>query len=59
MSRNLSVALILIALIVIVLLVNNSGRTSIDFLLFAIRPPTAMALLGFTGIGVIIGLLLR
>lgn len=59
MSRNLLIALVLIALTVVVLLLNNSGSVTIDLLFTDIRPPTAMAFLGFTGVGVVIGLILR
>ncbi len=59
MSRNLLIALILIAVTVVVLLFNNSGSISIDLMVTTLRGGKAMVLLGFTAIGVIIGLLLR
>lgn len=59
MSRNLMIALILIALTVIVLLFNNSGRLSVDMVVTTVTAAKAMVLLAFTAVGVIIGLLLR
>ncbi len=59
MSRNLMIALILIAITVIVLLFNNSGRISVDLVVTSVSAAKAMVLLAFTAAGVIIGLLLR
>lgn len=59
MSRNLMIALILIAITVIVLLFNNSGTISVDLVVTSMSAAKAMVLLAFTAVGVIIGLLLR
>ena len=59
MSRNLMIALILIAITVIVLLFNNSGKISVDLIVTSVSAAKAMVLLAFTAAGVIIGLLLR
>lgn len=60
MSRNVLIALVLIALTVIVLLVNGGETVSLNLLVTQLRRVSAsMVLLAFTGIGVLIGLLLR
>jgi hypothetical protein len=59
MSRKLLMALVLIALTVVVLLLNNSGSITLDLGITDLKLATAMALLSFTSIGVVIGLLLR
>ncbi|MDI6774217.1 MAG: DUF1049 domain-containing protein [Verrucomicrobiota bacterium] len=59
MSRKLLGALVLIALVVIVLLINVGGRVNLDFRLFELEPPRAIALFAFTAVGVIIGLLIK
>lgn len=59
MSRKLLMALILIALTVVVLLLNNSGSIKLDLGITDLNLATAMALLSFTSVGVVIGLLLR
>jgi type IV secretory pathway VirB3-like protein len=60
MSRNILIALILIALVVVLLLINAGDRMTLDLLITEWkRASTSMVLLGFTGLGVIIGILLR
>jgi len=60
MSRNILIALILIALVVVVLLINAGDRMTLDLLITEWkRASTSMVLLSFTGVGVIIGVLLR
>lgn len=59
MSRNLMIALILIAVTVIILLFNNSGRVSVDLVVTTVNWAKAMVFLAFTATGVVIGLLLR
>ncbi len=59
MSRNLLIALILIALTVLVLLFNNTGNVSVNLLVTSVRATSALVFLGFTAVGVIIGLMLR
>jgi type IV secretory pathway VirB3-like protein len=60
MSRNILIALILIALVVVLLLINAGDRMTLDLLITEWkRASTSMVLLSFTGIGVIIGVLLR
>lgn len=59
MSKRMITALMLIALTVIVLLLNNSGQLSLNMMFGTVRAATSMVLLGFTGVGVIIGLLIR
>ena len=59
MSRKLLGALVLIAVVVIVLLLNVSGGVKLDFALFKLEPSRAIAFFAFTAVGVVIGLLLK
>jgi len=59
MSKNVLTALILIALTVIVLLFNTKGSVPVELLLFQVRATAALVFLGFTAVGVTIGVLLR
>lgn len=58
MSKKVLYALVIIALLVIVLIVNR-GRVEIDLVLGVIKPVKSLAFLVFTGIGVAIGVLLK
>lgn len=60
MSKNLLISLILIALTVVVLLLNARGTATVEFgVLDGIKASAAMIYLGFTAVGVVIGVLLR
>ena len=59
MSKNLLVALFLIAAIIIILILNAGPEMSVSFRLFSIQASKSVMLFSFTGIGVIIGLLLK
>jgi uncharacterized integral membrane protein len=58
MNRKLGYALIMIALVVVILLMNHAAM-SLDLIVTEIRAPLSMILLAFTAVGVIIGLLLK
>ena len=58
MSKKLIIGLLLIA-IVAVMLVMTQGTVSFSVIFKTIKAPTSLAMLGFTGVGVIIGLLLK
>ncbi len=59
MSKTLIIALVLLMLTVLVLLFNARGSVDINLLFATFRPSKAMVLLGFTSVGVVIGLLLK
>jgi len=59
MSKNVLTALILIGLTVLILLFNAKSSISLDLLVTSIRQKAALIYLGFTVMGVWIGLLLR
>jgi uncharacterized integral membrane protein len=59
MTKKLLSALILIAIVVIVLLLNGGDRITVTFRLFDLAPPRSVVLFSFTAIGVVIGLLLK
>ncbi len=60
MSKNLIIAMILIALTVVVLLLNARGTATVELgVMDGIKASAAMIYLGFTAIGVVIGVLLR
>ncbi len=59
MSKRLLWALIMIALVVIVLILNAGDRVAIDLGFSQPRMVASVAFFIFTGVGVIIGLLLR
>lgn len=59
MSKRLLWALILIALVVIVLILNTGDRVAINLWFSEPRMIASVAFFIFTGVGVVIGLLLR
>jgi hypothetical protein len=58
-SKTLIIALVLLMLTVLVLLFNARGSVDINLLFASFSPSKAMAFLGFTSVGVVIGLLLK
>jgi len=58
MRRSLLWALLLIGLVILVLLYNQ-GHLTLNLVFTEIRAPRAVVLLGFTAVGVLIGILLR
>jgi hypothetical protein len=58
MNKNIVTALILIALVVVVLIMTK-GTTSVNLVVMKVSASTSFMLLGFTGIGTLIGLLLK
>ena len=58
MNKNIVTALILIALVVVVLIMTK-GTTSVTLVVMKVSASTSFMLLGFTGIGTLIGLLLK
>lgn len=58
MNKNAVTALVLIALVVVVLIMTR-GDTSVNLIVTKISASTSFVLLGFTGIGTLIGLLLK
>jgi len=58
MSKPLVWALLLIALCVL-FFIFTEGNTTIELFSFALRLKTSIALLSFTGLGVVIGALLK
>ncbi len=58
MSKRLLYALVIIALSVIVLIFNR-GTVEIDLLVGKVDALKSLAFMGFIGIGVVIGVLLR
>lgn len=58
MNKRVLWALILIGLVVLVLIFNG-GKISVDLLLVEVSTLKSLILLGFVGIGVIIGVLLK
>lgn len=58
MSRNVLVALLLMALSVMVMIFNHD-RIAISLLVATIKPYASMVYLSFLSIGVIIGILLK
>ncbi len=59
MSKRLIWALVLIGLTVVVLLFNTDGKVSVELVNYTIRYSRAVVYLGFTVVGVVIGLLLK
>jgi len=59
MNKSLIYALVLIALLILVLLKNTSGSIGVDLLLADISASKPLVLLGFTGLGLAIGVLLK
>lgn len=58
MSRKLIFALLLIAAAVVILIVNR-GPAEVDLLVTKIKSTQSFIYLGFTALGVLIGILLR
>ncbi len=58
MNKNVVTALVLIALVVVVLIMTR-GDTSVNLIVAKISASTSFVLLSFTGIGTLIGLLLK
>jgi uncharacterized integral membrane protein len=58
MHRNLVIALVLIALL-IVLFIFNRGQVEVDLLVDEFKFMKSIVFLSFVGIGVIIGILLK
>ena len=59
MSGKLIGALILIALVVVIFLANGGGHVDLNFGVFEVSPPRAVAFFSFSAVGVVIGLLLK
>lgn len=59
MSKRLLWALLLMAIVVIILILNSSGYATINLGLFKIHPLRAVAFFSFTTIGIVIGILLK
>lgn len=58
MEKRRIFALILMGLVVVILLKTHGG-SEVNLLFATIEPATSMALLSFTGLGMLIGLLLK
>ncbi len=58
MSRSLLWALLLIAVCVLFFIFTD-GSTTIEMFSFALKMKTSIALMCFTGIGIVIGVLLK
>ena len=58
MNRKLIWALSLIAICVL-FFISTNGNTTVEIFSLKQKMPTALALLGFTGIGIVIGTLLK
>lgn len=58
MNKNIVSALVLIVLVVLVLLMTK-GSTSFRLLFFDVSAAKSLVFLGFTGVGTLIGLLLK
>ncbi len=59
MSKKLIWALLLIGLTVVVLIFNTDKKASVDLINYSITYSRAVIYLGFTAVGVVIGLLLK
>ncbi len=58
MSRNLVVALVLIAFLVL-LFIFNRGQVEVDLLVTKIKTLKSIVFLSFAGVGIVIGILLK
>lgn len=58
MSRNVLIALLLMALSVLVMIFNHD-RTPLNLLFMDVKPFASLVYLCFTGVGVVIGVLLN
>jgi len=59
MSKNVIIALVLIALSVIVMILSRNHAVAVNLVFKEIRPDASLAYLGFTSLGVVIGVLLK
>jgi hypothetical protein len=59
MNKALLTGLILLGLTVVVLLFNATGRMDLNLVFDTVAVNKALSLLGFTTIGVVVGLLLK
>ncbi len=59
MRKSLLWALLLIALVVLILIRNSGGSVRLNLILTTVKLSLPLALLGFTAVGVVIGILLR
>ena len=59
MSGKLLAALVLIAVVVIILLLNVGDDVTVTFRLFELTASRPIMLFAFTGVGVAVGLLLK
>lgn len=59
MSKRFMTGLILIGVSILILLLNTTGKVTINFVLFDIGILKSIAFLFFLGVGVFIGALLR
>lgn len=58
MSKNMIIALVLMVVAVVVFIVNRD-KTSVDLLFTTINQAKSFVFLGFTALGVVIGVLLK
>jgi len=58
MSKNVLIALLLIALAVVVM-IFNTGRESVDLIVTTVRASASLVYLFFLAVGVTIGILLK
>ena len=58
MSKKMIVALVLMVLAVIIFIVNRD-RTTVDLLVTTVNQAKSFVFLGFTALGVVIGVLLK
>lgn len=59
MTKKLVVALVLLGLTVVVLLFNSRGSVGVNLILGSVDGIKSLVFLGFTAIGVVIGVLLK
>ena len=58
MSKNVLIALVLLALSVVVMIFNHD-RTSVSLLVTTVKPYASLVYLSFMSIGVVVGILLK
>ncbi|MBP7829313.1 MAG: hypothetical protein KA248_05305 [Kiritimatiellae bacterium] len=58
MSKNMIIALVLMVVAVVIFIVNRE-KTSVDLLFTTINQAKSFVFLGFTALGVVIGVLLK
>ena len=59
MSKRLIIALLLIAVMVVVMLLNAGDNVQLELGVKTLRMAAAMAYLSFASVGVVVGILLR